>query len=242
MSVFILKIIAVISMAVDHMGYVLFNNLEWMRIVGRLAFPIYAFLIANGFRKTRSTTKYLINLGLFALISEIPADLAFYGKTFYFGYQNIYFTLFIGLAVLMLAKTTKKLIFKGELLQKTAASQMAFALCALPWLAVGMYVAEKLNCDYGWCGVLAITLFGLAGEDKALSTLACTVNAIAVGARFGALNYFAIFAAIPISMYDGSYGIAPSIEKHKYAKAAVKYSFYAFYPLHLIVLWLIKII
>ena len=72
MSTTVLKLIALLSMALDHTGAVLFPQAQWMRIIGRLAFPIYCFCLVEGYRHTSSVPRYLARLGLFALLSEIP--------------------------------------------------------------------------------------------------------------------------------------------------------------------------
>lgn len=125
-----IKIIAVVTMLIDHVAAALLTRIlisrgfyyalgneqrlfEWMkvngllfivmqlmRLIGRLGFPIFCFLLVEGFQKTRDVRKYALRLGLFALISEIPFDLAFSGKVLGFEYQNVYFTLFLGLMAL----------------------------------------------------------------------------------------------------------------------------------------------
>ena len=75
-----LKLIAMTSMVFDHAGDLFFHDQLWMRMIGRLAMPLFSFCIAEGYRYTKDRKKYLLRMGLFALISEIPFDLAFAGK------------------------------------------------------------------------------------------------------------------------------------------------------------------
>lgn len=111
-----LKLIAIITMLIDHIGAaviarlliagqgseMLYKIYYAMRAVGRVAFPIFCFLLVEGFFYTGSRKKYALRLFGFALLSEIPFDLAFSGKTLEFGYQNVFFTLLIGLLTIML--------------------------------------------------------------------------------------------------------------------------------------------
>lgn len=112
-----LKWIAVISMLIDHTAEVLINHNAaltdpiWaqiyvlMRGIGRIAFPIYAFLLVEGFLHTRDVKKYLARMLTFAVVSEIPFDLAVFHTPFYWGYQNVFFTLFLGLLALAICFT-----------------------------------------------------------------------------------------------------------------------------------------
>ncbi|MBQ1547390.1 MAG: hypothetical protein IIZ61_03265, partial [Lachnospiraceae bacterium] len=112
LTVFVLKMIAVCSMLIDHFGATVVEryidaNMLWdgnwyiiyrtLRCIGRLAFPIYCFFIVEGFKYTRSRPKYAIRLLAFAFISEVPFDMAFQKSFFDMSYNNVFFTLFLGL-------------------------------------------------------------------------------------------------------------------------------------------------
>ena len=91
-NTFTLKLIAILSMTIDHIGYLLFPKVTLLRIVGRIAFPIFAYLIAEGFVHTGDVKKYLLRLGIFAILSEIPYDLVISGNVLDLEQQNIFFT------------------------------------------------------------------------------------------------------------------------------------------------------
>ncbi|MCM1057093.1 MAG: conjugal transfer protein TraX [Firmicutes bacterium] len=154
------KIVAVVTMLIDHTaavlltrivlarGYyaamwdaerflawmkenwLLFYGMQVMRLIGRLGFPIFCFLLVEGFQKTRNVKKYIFRLGLFALISEIPFDLALTGRMWYFGYQNVYFTLLIGILTLWGFDALAKLKAEKWLrILLTAGGILLFPLC-----------------------------------------------------------------------------------------------------------------
>ncbi|NLZ80196.1 MAG: hypothetical protein GX913_00085 [Clostridiales bacterium] len=193
-------------MAIDHTGAILFPSYTFLRIIGRLAFPIYTFLLVEGFFHTRDIKKYTIRLGVFALISEIPFDLAFYKIPFYLGHQNIFFTLLLGMLALMLIKKLKN-NFIGF---------FAFLIIAV--------VAELLHTDYGAFGILLIGIFYGFRKKDILKTVFVTVANIFLA---GGAQAFASLSMIPILFYNGKKG--PSL----------KYVFYGFYPIHLLILYII---
>ncbi len=209
-----LKWIAVISMLIDHTAEVLMNHNAaltepiWaqtyvlMRGIGRIAFPIYAFLLVEGFLHTRDVKKYLTRMFLFAVVSEIPFDLAVFHTPFYWGYQNVFFTLFLGLLALAGIRW-------GTGLWKQA---LALIMC------VG--AAQLINCDYGAFGVFFIVLLYMTRYDKKTQTV--------LGALSLVWELPGILAFIPIRLYNGTRG-----------RCGNKYFFYAFYPAHLLILWMI---
>lgn len=169
-----LKFIALISMFIDHFAatiiknyaivngintYTLFNPFEadttvgviysLMRTVGRLAFPLYIFLLVEGFRHTRNIKKYIIRMVIFAFISEIPFDLAFYGRIFEPSHQNVFITMSLGLILLYILDQLelKKLKFK------TILAVLAVCLVA--------FINEYINADYGAYGIIFIAVIYL---------------------------------------------------------------------------------
>lgn len=213
-----LKLIAVLCMLIDHTAAILVGvlpglaapfafgsqvvSLYWiMRKVGRLAFPIFCFLIAEGYQHTRSKGKYALNLLLFALISEIPFDLM-NGAVLELGTQNVFFTLFLGLALIHL--------FEGRDGQLPKFLLMA-AVC-IP--------AHFFGADYGLAGVLLVFVLYLLRRHPAAQAL------VAYPLLSGGIA--AAVAFIPINLYNGQRGFIKT--------PALKFLFYAFYPLHLLIL------
>lgn len=216
-----LKWIAVISMLIDHTAEVLINHNAaltdpiWaqiyvlMRGIGRIAFPIYAFLLVEGFLHTKDVKKYLARMLTFAVVSEIPFDLAVFHTPFYWGYQNVFFTLFLGLLALAGENVLHQSsgMFAGAGLWK-----QAFVLI----LCVG--TAQLINCDYGAFGVFFIILLYMTRYDKKTQTVLGAISLI--------WELPGILAFIPIRLYNGTRG-----------RCGNRYFFYAFYPAHLLALW-----
>lgn len=207
----ILKLIAVVSMLIDHSGYALVYWSESLgpyyqlfRDIGRIAFPIYCFLLVEGFFYTRSRLCYVRNLLIFCILSEIPFNLFLGARLRLPDHQNVFFTLLLGLLA----------IWAMEWLRKKH-----FLLMVLP-AACGMAAAYLLHTDYDFKGVLLIILFYLFRNYPAYRFVC--------GALCLYWEWKAIFAFIPITLYNGERG---------WMKGPVaKYAFYAFYPIHLLLL------
>lgn len=209
LNTFALKWIAIISMLIDHTGAVLFPQYEWMRIVGRLAFPIFAFLLVEGFVHTSDVKKYMIRLGAFALVSEIPFDLAFFGTLLEFTHQNVFFTLFMGILMLYL------------MLQTPSRGKQIITMIA------ALLISDYLCMDYGSWGLLMILAYYEMRDKKILKLVAVAVVNIFF---MGYTQIYAAFAMIPIAFHNGKLG------------PKMKMFFYAFYPAHLVILYLISLI
>ena len=220
-----LKLIAVITMLIDHIGAAvlarvlmvgpwsteLYEVYSAMRVIGRIAFPIYCFLLVEGFEHTRDRKKYALRMLLFAIISEIPFNLAFKSEVLEFGYQNVFFTLLVGLVTIMAIHAVEEKQEWHPWLRIVAIIAISIA---------GMGAAELLRTDYAATGVMCILALYLFRKTRGLQILAGCV-------AFGSFELPALVAFIPIAFYNGKRGWN------------IKYFFYLFYPLHLLVLYLI---
>lgn len=189
---------------------ILFYTYTIMRMIGRIGFPIFCFLLVEGFQKTHDVKKYALRLGAFALISEIPFDLCFSGKILEFSYQNVFLTLFLGLLTMM----TFDWIEKKLSVQK--AIKVLLSAAALVFFA---FTASFLQTDYGAIGVICIMVLYVFRKNKTWQ--------IAAGCISFVWELTAPLAFIPIGFYNGRRGLK------------LKYVFYLFYPVHLFLIYLI---
>jgi len=236
-----LKFIAVIAMLLDHMCYTVIEGNVWMTWVGRIAFPIFAFLIVEGYFHTKNVKKYALRLLIFALISEIPFNLMMSFSVINPYQQNVYWTLLIGLLVIWaIDKPFNELVHAKNQIER---SQKMVRLVIIGFVAIaGGCMAGLIGfTDYNYWGVLTILMFYLLRGKTYLQLIALAlINNFMGGMEyvytiFGFEQTFpvqlmAIFAMIPIAMYNGEKG---------YESKAVQYGFYAFYPLHMLLLFLL---
>lgn len=234
MPAFTLKIIALACMILDHLGAVFPMYFPIVfRIIGRVAFPIYVYLIADGCRHTRSMPKYLLRLGIFALISQIPFDLAFNNQQAYLPVHisfirdtNVFYTLFLGALCVFLFQ--KLQTFNSSLLAASA---------LLPLLAV-MRLAEWMQTDYGGFGVAFVFLMYVVPKKVPrlmVMALCCLYEFYPVALGL-VLDDYALYAnarglwmlaacllAVPLAaLYNGQRG------------PKMKWFFYVSYPAHLL--------
>ena len=184
MNSFYLKIFAMVTMLIDHTGAILFPNLIIFRMIGRLAFPIYCFLLVEGYSHTSNLKKYMIRLLLFAFISEMPFDLAFHNTRFYLNYQNVFFTLFIGLLAVHCYN-----FFKENKLKQISSIVL---LCL---------ISELIMCDYGIIGVLMILGFYIFKNNKKSLVIFEAILTLPIP-----LEPIALLSFIPIFSYNKKRG------------------------------------
>ncbi len=252
-----IKIIAVISMFVDHLYKIILTPMMtngWLTPVlgsvlgphytafaeklvryilsgtGRIALPLFCFLLAEGFYYTKNRKRYLALMAIFALLSEIPFDLAFFSNLtkalgtfpFYFGYQNIYFTLFLGICALWC-------IDNAEIKSGKPVAGIFSVLLKLLCVLVICIIATLICSDYKYRAILFIVGFYLMRKNKLLSAI--------VFLLIYALSYrtipsvFILFSAVILLFYNGERG-----------KLNMKYFFYFFYPVHLLLLHLLSLV
>ena len=205
-----LKIIAMVSMVTDHCAYYLLDEssvtYEVMRCFGRIAFPVFAFLVAEGFAHTRNRMRYFLSLLLFAFISEVP----WYLLNGMDGTHNVMFTLALGVAALTAFERLRE--------------HRVLCCCSLLLTA---WLAAWSGTDYEWRGVLIITVFYLLGMVKntsvTLRRMLQLLFAFPMMIHYGITG--ALLAYAVIFLYDGTRGFIHG--------NVAKYGFYALYPIHL---------
>lgn len=184
-TLFTLKIIAIITMFLDHY-YRIIGGPEWLSVLGRLAFPIFAFSISEGYSHTKNVNKYLMRLLNFAIIIQLPNFLGFQEYPL-----NIFFTLALGLFCLEILDNNKINIVVRYI--------VVLYLC---------FLAEKTGLDYGAYGVILIILFNKLRNNKLyifIAFLALNLVILKIG-NLSEIQIYSIFSLIPIFLYNGKKG------------------------------------
>lgn len=228
-----LKLIACAFMLIDHLAYGLINYYlsvyhmdivpqtftklnnfyEICRGIGRMAFPIFAFCVVEGFLHTHSKFKYALRLFIFALVAEIPFNLGLYKKLFYGDHQNVMFTLFLGVLMLCIAEYVTSI---------AGLSNTIKAICYVCLTAGFAECASLLHLDHNYKGILLISVLYLFRDIKPLQLIA--------GAAASSFKATSPIAFLLLYFYDSS------------RKPRLKYFFYLFYPVHLIIIYLLGLL
>ena len=220
MSAFIIKMIAITAMVIDHIGFFLVPQEMLFRAVGRLAFPLFAWLVANGAKHTKNIDAYLTRLFVFALLSQIPYTLAHRSIGIQTCQLNVFFTLFLGLLSIKFIMAKKNRI-----------------LTALVVLLCGA-TAQYIESDYGLMGILSIVFFYMFFDDFKMLMLAQIAVYIGV-----------LYSLIALKLYDlniltliqplALFSLFFVYNYNKKPGPKAKYLFYVFYPLQFLVFYLI---
>ena len=215
-----LKAIACITMLVDHIGATMVSGYT-LRVIGRIAFPIYCFLLAEGDYYTKNPRKYGLRLFVGMLLSELPFDLAFRFRPTW-EYQSVMVTLLLGFLVLEIIRKTENDVLK------------------LLAVGGGFALGEWLHTDYGGFGVLLVVLFSQTRGKLWLQTISVAMFAwminsvrIPVLGLSVPIEMFALLGMIPIAFYSG---------RKATSSKALQWGFYLFYPVHLTVLVFVRML
>lgn len=216
MSSLTLKMLALTTMIIDHYGAIFQTSEIIFRIIGRLAFPIYCFLIVEGYFHTKDIKKYAGKLLIFALISEIPFDYAFFGKINW-SHQNIFFTLFIGLVSIHLLEKHKSQNNLKSIIIILAATTLA----------------TVLKTDYSFIGIIYILAFYKTKNFNSLKRILLVGSVMFITNYLSAsfIQQYSLLALPILLLYNEKLGL-----KIK----ALQILFYIAYPLHLAIFAIIN--
>ena len=220
-----LKLIACIFMAIDHIGAYLFPRIIWFRIVGRIAFPIFAYFIAEGCAYTRNKTKRFLLLFLPGILFEAVCLIVLKKH-----YGNIFLTFSLSVLLIYVNQWLRGVYYSGNRGKTIFGRLVFFAVLAGVWLINRVY-----HVEYGFFGVL-VPLFAafFEGKDKRdLRLFSFSAGLILLSLKMGLSNVqvWGLMAVPLLALYNGE----PGTKKFKYG-------FYIFYPVHLIIIWLIGLI
>ncbi|MDE5700117.1 MAG: conjugal transfer protein TraX [Lachnospiraceae bacterium] len=231
-----LHILAMVLMLCDHSWAMLFPSAEWLTCVGRIAYPIFAFMIVEGFFHTHNLRRYLLRLLIWALVSEIPFDLMYASTPFFPYHQNVLWTFLLSLLII-------SLIERCRLRLKPVLTVLISAGLA----AAGFLIGYMTMVDYYGIGVLTVLTFYAFRKrtwtNRLLQFLCLYVlNVKLLGGYYYEISVFgltieivqqglALFALIPIWLYQGKQG---------FHSKAFQYFCYAFYPAHMLLLFVVR--
>ena len=204
-----LKGIAMVTMAIDHIGLVLFPQQMWMRIIGRLAFPIFAYLIAEGCRYTGNKLRHFLEIFVLGIVCQI--GYAVVSPDLYFGVL-----LTFSLSILLIYAVQK------------AESNIAYIPVAVLGVVLAWILCEKLpgvSFDYGFAGVMLPVLVSLP-KKQPWKLVAAAVGMVLVCLNLQDVQWWSLLALVPLALYSGQRG-----------RKGFKYGFYIFYPVHLLVIY-----
>lgn len=220
MSANVLKMIALIAMTIDHMGLLLFPGISWMRIIGRIAFPIFAFMIGEGCRYTHRRSRYLQQIAFLGIFMQV---------VLWIGTRSLYQSVFISftMAILLIYaidQAKKSGQWKDWLCVGLVGGAISFLCLGLPELLH----KTDYQVDYSMIGVL-LPVVSYFARGKGVRLVGYALGLIALSLFYGGIQWFCLLALPFLGMYNEQRG-----------SARLKNLFYFYYPVHLGVLYAIK--
>ena len=211
-----LKLLALLTMTIDHIGLILLPQHSILRIIGRLSMPIYAYMIAEGCRYTKNRARYLLSMVGLAAVCQVVSYVVT-GTL----YQCILVTFSMSISLIWLLDLA---ISKQNISSKLALAAglgAVFFLCeVLPMLLPG----TDYRIDYAMVGVL-LPIFPFMGKTKWQKLGFLTLGLVTMCLYHGGIQWYSLLALLPLALYGGHRG-----------KASFKYLFYIYYPLHIVVI------
>lgn len=214
-----LKIIALIAMTMDHIGVVIFPQCNWMRMIGRIAFPIFAYMIAEGCTYTKNRKKYLLTM----LSLGVGCQIVYY-VVLHSLYQGILMTFSISIGMIYILEYAEK--------KRTAGAVLGAFLAIAATVLIGVELPHYLKSydfgiDYGIIGIyIPVVLFFAKSTKK--KVLVLTLGLVLLAMQYGGVQWWSLLAVPIICCYNQKRG------RHSF-----KYLFYIYYPVHLVVIYLI---
>lgn len=265
-SGFTLKCIAMLLMIIDHAALIFFAGTIWYlpgRILGRISFPIFCFLIVEGYCHTRSVRRYAGRLFLFALISEIPFDYAFFGRIVFMGYQNVFFTLFLGLLALACYDVAAGWGIRGDekWTELPMNRKVLYSAAAKGMIILILLAAWFFHTDYNAFGVVLILVLYIGRnrmnlKNQQLNEQGNTGQSENVRIYQRRWNYY-VTTAFPAALVIIGYGWIKGFTIEGFGALALiligfyngqkgngripSLLFYAIYPLHLLLAGLLSV-
>ncbi len=213
----VLKIIALICMTFDHVGKEFFPDQVWMQIIGRIAFPIFSFMIAEGCRYTKSRKRYLITLVIMALFLQI---------IYYIFEKSLYMCIFVTFSLsVSLIYAIDNFVKKKNFINFI----LAFGVfCGIFYLTKILPSFTDFWVDYGFFGVMVSAVIYFC-KKQSIKLILFTLMLLFVSLDLGGIQIYSLLSVPVIALYNGKRG-----------KLNLKYLFYVYYPLHLAVIYLMR--
>lgn len=215
-----LKFLAMLTMTIDHIGFILLPQYLILRIIGRLSMPIYAFMIAEGCRYTKNRAKYLLTMIAMAVLCQAVTFVAT-GSL----YQCILVTFSLSISLIYLLDNAVR---KRSVVVAVAAAAGLGAAYFLAEILPGLLPGTDFDIDYGFVGII-LPIFPFIGKTKWQKLVLTAIALVGLSLSSHWVQWFGLAALIPLALYSGKRG-----------RASLKYLFYIFYPAHIAILYLIN--
>lgn len=239
------KTIAVVTMLIDHVAAGLlkywlsthagsqdvsiYYDIYWiMRSIGRMAFPLYCYMLVEGFLHTSNLQKYVLRILGMAVISEVPFDLALRWQLIDIEHNNVMWELALGLVVLL---CMHRVLFNMDTIIKSEVLRRGMAVAIM---LVGMLIGHVLNLDYSNSGIACIAMmYFLYGYTRQQRLISYATGVLMLALMSGSIEIYAFLMLIPLYFYEGHRGRDSKV---------LRVFFYTFYPLHLITIYVVRLI